>query len=36
MLTSLALLCLLPAISTVIFIVAVIEDHLRSRRHHHS
>jgi len=30
--TSLALLCLLPAIGAVIFIVIVSEDHL----HHHS
>ena len=36
MLTSLALLCLLPAIGALMFIVTVIEDHLHSNHHRHS
>ncbi len=36
MVTSLALLYLLPAIGAVIFLVIVAEDHFHSYHHHHS
>jgi|HubBroStandDraft_6_1064221.scaffolds.fasta_scaffold04934_9 hypothetical protein len=36
MLTSLALLFVVPAIGAVIFIVTVFEDHFHSYHHHHS
>ena len=36
MLTSLALLCVLPAIGAVIFIVTVTQNHFHSYHHHHS
>ncbi len=36
MLTSLALLYLVPAIGAVILVVTVIEDNFHSHHHHHS